>query len=170
MGPNWRVSLCAEKQSLLPRPPGMALVQKSGARESELDNVNMQLDIEKENQAKQAHAMKMAMQPAMGIVQTAFMLWMSGKSIQIFSIYATGNALVNPIKAISNIEVMFGKFSKDKGVDTKLPKLVFILVQLVALSVGLYKCHTMGLLPLTSVDWLWTLPAKQVSEIAGSPL
>ena len=43
-------------------------------------------------------------------------------------------------------------------------------LQLVALGIGMYKCHTMGLLPVTSVDWLWQLPEKVIRETAGIPV
>ena len=74
------------------------------------------------------------------------MLWMSGTSIQIFSIMTTGMALVNPLKAIASVEQTFAKFA---DVDLKLAKLTFIGFQLLAVGIALYNCSRMGLLPVT---------------------
>jgi len=166
---KWMVSLKSRNNGSdsLPKPPALNIKAKE---DTELDHVNLELLAEKENALKQQHAMQIAMAPGKALFQTALMLWMSGSSIQIFSIYSTFNALQNPIKGIINIEQAFGRFSNDKGVDTSMSKLIYIGLQLVALFVGLYKCHTMGLLPMTSIDWLWTLPDKIIMESSGIPI
>jgi ER membrane protein complex subunit 4 len=100
------------------------------------------------------------------------MLWMSGSSIQIFSLMMTGMALWTPLNAIASINTTFARYEptvtspttggvKSSGpserdgekIDLKIPKLIFLSLQLLALAIGLYKCSTMGLLPLTSADW-----------------
>ena len=55
-----------------------------------------------EQAAKQRAVMGLAYSPAKGLLTTGFMLYMSGTSIQIFSIMTTGMALVNPLKAIAS--------------------------------------------------------------------
>ena len=80
---------------------------------------------------------------------TAFMLWMSGSSIQIFSIMMTGMAFINPLKAIGTVNATFSRFEGEDGVDTKLAKMIFIGLQILSLGVALYKSSSMGLLPLT---------------------
>lgn len=95
---------------------------------------------------------------------------MSGSSIQIFSIMMTGMSLINPLKAIASMGQMFGKFEKEEGLDLRIPKLIFISLQLLSLGVALYKCSTMGLLPITSVDWINFLPSKRIMEQAAVPL
>jgi ER membrane protein complex subunit 4 len=166
---KWRVNMRAsgKTSASLPSPPGLMM---KVVADTELDSVNLELLAEKENAVKQQQAMKMAYAPGTALFQTALMLWMSGSSIQIFSIYSTFNALSSPVKGLFNLETVFGRFAKDKGVDTNMPKLIYIVLQLVALGVGMYKCHTMGLLPVTSIDWLWQLPDKIHTEEAGIPL
>jgi hypothetical protein len=78
--------------------------------------------------------------------------------------------LSGPVKGIINTEAAFSRFSNEKGVDTSVAKLIYVALQLVALGIGMYKCHTMGLLPVTSVDWLWQLPEKVIRETAGIPV
>lgn len=120
--------------------------------------------------AKQRQVMGIAYGPGKSLLTTAFMLWMSGSSVQIFSIMMTGMALVNPIKAIAGVNSTFKAFDNEEGLDLKFPKLVFLLLQLLAFGVGLYKCSTMGLLPLTSADWVSTLPISPYEASAGIPL
>lgn len=121
-------------------------------------------------QAKQRQVMNIAYGPGKGLLTTAFMLWMSGSSIQIFSIMMTGMALLNPIKALVNANEPFRPFEKEEGVDTRIAKLIYISLQVLALGVGLYKCSTMGLLPLTSADWIEYLPKVVYSEKGISPI
>jgi hypothetical protein len=108
--------------------------------------------------AKQRQVNNIAYSPGKNLLTTAFMLWMSGSSIQIFSIMMTGMALWNPLKALFSLNEPFRPFEKDEGVDLKMPKLIFASLQILAFGVGLYKCSTMGLLPLTSADWVGYLP------------
>lgn len=166
MTKNWRISCKGGSSSTLPSPPGLVKTKE----ETELDSVSITLQHDKEIQAKNRHCMALATGPGKALLQTAFMLWMSGTSIQIFSIYTTGNALLNPLKGIGSINQVFGKFDGEEGVDTRLPKLIFVALQLLAVGVALYKCATMNLLPLTSADWLWRLPERTYTEIAGVPL
>jgi hypothetical protein len=124
------------------------------------------IDVNKELAAKQRQVMNIAYGPGKSIFSTAFMLWMSGSSIQIFSIMATGMALVNPIKGISQMNQMFQRY-EGEGVDLFMPKAIFLALQVLSLGVGIYKCSTMGLLPLTSADWTQYLPVQKFSEFTG---
>ena len=98
------------------------------------------------------------------------MLWMSGSSIQIFSIMMTGMSLINPLKAISGVKQTFAKFENDEGVDLKIPKIIFLSLQLLSVCLALYKCWTMGLLPVTSADWTNLIPDKNYLETAARPI
>lgn len=98
------------------------------------------------------------------------MLWMSGNSIQIFSIMMLGMSLLNPIKAIAGIHDNFRRFEKEEGVNLYIPKLIFFIFQLLSLAMAIYKCSTMGLLPLTSSDWVSYLPDKTYIEYSSIPL
>lgn len=90
--------------------------------------------------------------------------------MQVFLLYTLGMALINPIKGIFGVNQAFSRFDKEEGLDLKLPKLIFISLQLLALGVALYKCSSLGLLPLTSVDWTIYLPTKNIMEYSGIPL
>jgi hypothetical protein len=65
-------------------------------------------DLTTENMAKvlvakkQSRAMGMAMSPGKQMMMNAFMLFMSGKSLNIFSISVTGQAIMTPLKVTSS--------------------------------------------------------------------
>ena len=128
------------------------------------------MTVEMQLAAKQRHAMNIAYGPGKSLLSTAFMLWMSGSSIQIFSIMMTAMALFNPIKALAAINEPFRQFEKEEGVDLKIPKLIFAALQVLSLGVALYKCSTMGLLPLTAADWIEYLPKVSYLELAALPV
>lgn len=120
--------------------------------------------------AVQKHVLALAYQPGKALLQTAFMLWMSGTSIQIFSIMMTGMALINPLKAIVTTNQTFKQFESEPSVDLRIPKLIFISLQFVAFAAAMYKTYTMGLLPVTSGDWTSYIPSQTFLESSTSPL
>lgn len=128
------------------------------------------MTVEMQLAAKQRHAMNIAYGPGKNLLSTAFMLWMSGSSIQIFSIMMTAMALFNPLKALAAMNEPFRQFEKEEGVDLKIPKLIFASLQLLSLGVALYKCSTMGLLPLTAADWIDYLPSVEYVEKSLLPV
>ena len=149
----------------LPKPPGFDADQVEPDAEQSAVSV-----ADKEMAAKQKQMMATAYSPGKGLLTTGFMLWMSGNSIQIFSIMMTGMAIINPLKAIAGLNATFNRFEGEGGVDTKMAKLIFIALQVLSLAVALYKCSTMGLLPTTSVDWLSNLPVQHFVEHSSIPL
>lgn len=118
---------------------------------------------------KQKQAMTMATAPGSNLLMTGFMLWMSGNTINLFSMMFTGMALFNPLKAIFTVNSTFEKLN-DGQVDLLLPKLIYCALQLLALGIALYKCGTMGLLPITSADWTSYLPIKEFTEFSAAPV
>ena len=134
---------------------------------NEDESVNLSEELQKT--ARQRQVMNIAYSPGKNLLTTAFMLWMSGSSVQIFSIMMTGMALINPLKAIFSVNDSFKAFEKEEGVDLKLPKMIFVSLQVLALGVAVYKCSTMGLLPLTSADWVSLLPVLHRIEHSAHP-
>ena len=51
-----------------------------------------------------------------------------------------------------------------KGIDLTLPKATFVFLHLCGVGMGLYKIHNMGLLPITSADWVSLLPTQVPME------
>ncbi len=122
------------------------------------------------------------------------MLYMSGNSVQIFSILITVMLFFNSIKAILSVNQTFeslGFVDKSSSSSTTnsgtsstttsntgtlnsllsftsspyfLPKLTFMAVQSGNLALGIWKCGSMGLLPTAQSDWLAFLEPKVFQE------
>jgi hypothetical protein len=115
---------------------------------------------------KQKAAMSIATKPGQQIFMQAFMLWMSGNQLNMFSINVTSMAILTPITAIFGIDQAFSRFS---DVDLQIPKLIFIALNLVFLGIGLYKMSSMRLLPTTSADWTSKIVWKDMMETSSVP-
>ena len=114
----------------------------------------------------------MAWSPGKNFMMTAFMLWMSGSGVHIFSIMITFYAVYNPLKSAFTVNTAFARFEdKQMGAAEKASlltsKATFVAMNLAAMSGALYKMSTMGLLPNTPSDWMFFIqvpPALQTSS------
>ncbi|KAG5518833.1 hypothetical protein PMAC_002363 [Pneumocystis sp. 'macacae'] len=113
------------------------------------------LSEEETERLKIKKAWEVALTPAKMLPMSAIMAYMSGNSVQIFSLIMTFMLFWNPIKSISNINAIFVHL-ESPTTHSKLffPKLAFIFIQLITVSLGLIKMQWMGLLPITQSDWL----------------
>jgi hypothetical protein len=113
------------------------------------------------------HAMQIAMRPGQQILMNAFMMYMSGNQLNVFSINITGSAILSPLSAIFSVDQTFAHIPAK--VDLQTAKLVFVALNLVWLGLGLYKMSSMRLLPTTSADWTFKIPFKEYLEYASIP-
>jgi ER membrane protein complex subunit 4 len=117
---------------------------------------------------KQKKAMEVATSPGKALMMTAFMMWMSGSQLNIFTITTVSGALLNPVRGLITTNATFKNYEDADGHTNLLqPKLIYIALQLVALSVGLYKMSTMGLLPTNAGDFMNYLNFRTVVEVSG---
>jgi hypothetical protein len=115
---------------------------------------------------KKTKAMAIAMKPGQQILMNAFMMYMSGSQLNIFSISITSGAILGPVGSILSMETVFGQF---QDVDLQLPKLAFVALNLAWLGLGLYKMSNMRLLPITSADWTGKIVWKDMMEMTSIP-
>lgn len=92
-------------------------------------------------------------------MMTAFMLWMSGSGVHIFSIMITGMAIYNPVKSALTVSTAFSRFDDAKmspadKTSLLFSKLTFVVMNMLAMCGALYKMSLMGLLPNTPSDWV----------------
>lgn len=114
---------------------------------------------------RQAQAMSLATKPGQQILMNAFMMYMAGSNLNIFTISTTSSAILTPITSILKVEKTFEKLD----VDAQMPKLVFVLLNLVWLGIGMYKMSSMRLLPTTSADWTGSIAWKDMMETSSIP-
>ncbi|KAG8425251.1 hypothetical protein J3458_001975 [Metarhizium acridum] len=99
------------------------------------------------------------------------MMYMSGNSLQIFSIMMVFMAFKNPIAGLMATNQAFERFNTEKNAAQILQtKLVYVAMQLVALGVGIWKVNSMGLLPTTRSDWLMWESLRESVDKAISAL
>lgn len=78
-------------------------------------------------------------------------MYMTGNSLQIFSIFMVFTLFKNPLTAIMNISNTFSKLETEGTKDQMLQvKAVFVLCNLLAVGLGIWKVDKMGLLPYVS--------------------
>ena len=114
---------------------------------------------------KKQKAMSMAMAPGQQIAMNAFMMYMSGSGLNIFSVSVTSTAILSPLHSLMSMSKMF----QPLGDDLQMPKLLFIALNLVWLGVGMYKLSSMKLLPTTSADWTGSVVWKEMMETSSIP-
>lgn len=160
------------QQTSLPSPPGFqeppipSLVYQSKASEPAPSATAVTEATDPHAKLKQKKAWEVAWSPAKQIPMNAFMLWMSGGGVQIFSIMITAMLFYQPLKAIAALPQAFQAFESKNSSSTLLPKIVYCLMQLAVMALGLWKCQQMGLLPTASSDWLAFLSPKIPRELA----
>ncbi|EOO03928.1 putative er membrane duf1077 domain-containing protein [Phaeoacremonium minimum UCRPA7] len=93
-------------------------------------------------------AWEVALAPIKNLPMTGIMMYMSGNSLQIFSIMMVFMAFKNPIMGLITTNQAFEKFETDSNKAKILQvKLAYVAMQLVALALGVWKVNGMGLLP-----------------------
>lgn len=93
-------------------------------------------------------AWEVALAPVKNLPMTAIMMYMTGNSLQIFSIMMVFMAFKNPIAGLFATNQAFEKFETETNKTKMLQvKLAYVVMQLVALAVGIWKVNAMGLLP-----------------------
>lgn len=81
----------------------------------------------------------------------AIMMYMSGNTLQIFSIMMTAMLFMNPLKALSTVGSTFARFDNERTHSRLWPvKLAYIGLQIATIALGIWKVNGMGLLPYVS--------------------
>ncbi|KAI6084822.1 hypothetical protein F4821DRAFT_165127 [Hypoxylon rubiginosum] len=147
------------KTGSIPDPPGYpsqstSLSKKQASKEPKTQP-RKQPTPEEMDTLKLKKAWEVALAPVKNLPMTAIMMYMSGNSLQIFSIMMVFMAFKNPIMGIIGTNQAFERFESESN-KTKLiqAKLAYVAMQIVALAVGIWKVNAMGLLPTTRSDWL----------------
>ncbi|KAF9583067.1 hypothetical protein BGW38_010327, partial [Lunasporangiospora selenospora] len=133
-----------------------------GAKGTEADNEML----------KVKKAWDAALAPGKQLPMQAFMLWMSGNSVQIFSVAITAMLMFSPLRALMSMSQVFEKYESSVKVpflDDRLafPKLTFVAMQILTILLGMWKLNAMGLLPTSHSDWLAFLEPKTALEYAA---
>ncbi|KAI8994890.1 hypothetical protein BDB01DRAFT_841177 [Pilobolus umbonatus] len=170
---NWSIdysSLNKSNTQKIPNPIGFEPLALQ--RQSKPEKSARQLDSSDKDDMQAAIKMKrawdVAMGPAKSIPMNAMMIYMSGTSLQIFTVMITAMLFFQPFKAIMSVQQTFNRFeSKNNSSDLLLPKLTFVGLHIITILLGVYKVNAMGLLPNTTSDWLSFIQPKVVMEYSA---
>jgi len=153
------------KSSRLPPPPGFADVSKgklTGGKTSAAATTANADALRSYEDLKTRKAWDFAISPLKSLPMQAFMLYMSGGGVQIFSMGIVAMLLLSPFKNVSSINDAFAPFAPGplssptaKSLLTlPLQKVAYLVCNVLTLALGLWKCRSMGLLPTGTGDWL----------------
>ncbi|KAF9307786.1 hypothetical protein BG003_000182 [Podila horticola] len=156
-------------------PPGY-VGSKDIAAKGQKGGKTMEVDQEllKVKASGETKAWDVALAPGKQLPMQAFMLWMSGNSVQIFSVAITAMLMFSPIKALVSMSQVFERYETVSPVKVPftesklaLPKVTFIAMQVLTILLGMWKLNAMGLLPTSHSDWLAFLDPKTPIEYAA---
>ncbi|KAM7184675.1 ER membrane protein complex subunit 4 [Naviculisporaceae sp. PSN 640] len=155
----------------LPDPPGFPSSQTPSSKKDSKVVQKKAPTPEEMDTLKLKKAWEVALGPIKGLPMTGIMMYMSGNSLQIFSIMMVFMAFKNPIMGILATNQAFERFETDTNKAQILQvKLAYVVFQLVALALGVWKVNGMGLLPTTRSDWLAWEAQREPLEHAISGL
>ncbi|KAH1314270.1 hypothetical protein KXV31_002582 [Aspergillus fumigatus] len=172
--PQWVVALNTpmprptKAASSIPDPPGFSSSKVLGnGRAQQQSTTSTTAKPDETDTLKLKKAWEIALAPLKQIPMNAIMMYMSGNSLQIFSIMMVFMLFKGPIQGLMNTNTVFAKFDTE-GIRGKLigVKAVYVLMQLVLLGLGIWKVNAMGLLPTTRSDWLAWESERQPLERA----
>ncbi|KAM0791765.1 hypothetical protein ACM66B_004029 [Microbotryomycetes sp. NB124-2] len=150
------------KNSSVQDPPGHATPATKTSASAKTANSNSPAAATKADKLdalRQTKAWEVALAPAKNVPMQAFMMYMTGGGVQIFSLMSVWFLLKQAVTGAVNVNKAFAPFTSATN-STSSPasftnqKLVFVACQIGLLLVGLWKCNSMGLLPTHESDWL----------------
>jgi len=97
---------------------------------------------------KMKKAWELAIAPAKTLPMSAIGMYMTGNSLQVFSIFMVFTLFKTPLQALLATNSTFARY-ESAGTSTQMLgiKIVFIACNMLALMLGVYKVDKMGLLP-----------------------
>ncbi|KAJ1331875.1 ER membrane protein complex subunit 4 [Microdochium nivale] len=162
------------KSNNIPDPFGFPLSSTTLSKKDKKDKAALQArpqpSPEEMDTLKLKKAWEVALAPVKNLPMTAIMMYMSGNSLQIFSIMMVLMAFKGPIMGIVATNQAFERFESDTNRGKVLQvKLAYVVMQILALALGVWKVNSMGLLPTTRSDWLaWESPRNYLEQAVSA--
>ena len=161
--PQWVLDLNSTPPSktkgTLPDPPGFTSGTSQIARSSKGGKnavaPRKAPTSEEMDTLKLKKAWEVAIAPAKQLPMNAFGMYMTGNSLQIFSIMMVFMLFKAPIQALISVQQTFARFEVEgnRRNEMLVVKAAFVACNCMALALGVWKVNAMGLLP-------WVPPYK----------
>ncbi|KAL1592345.1 hypothetical protein SLS60_011423 [Paraconiothyrium brasiliense] len=170
--PQWVLDLntspITKPKTNIADPPGYtaSLTRRDRAAASK-QSVRKQPTSEEMDTLKMKKAWEVAIAPAKQLPMNAIGMYMTGNTLQIFSIFMVFTLFKTPLIAALNLQKTFAPF-ETPGTSSRLimVKIVYLLTNALMLGLGIWKVNAMGLLPTTRSDWLAWEAERSWSEMA----
>ncbi|RMY10292.1 hypothetical protein D0867_08444 [Hortaea werneckii] len=137
-------------KTAIPDPPGFTSSTKTtkSSNKTTTTAARKPPSPEEMDTLKLKKAWEMAIAPAKSLPMNAFGMYMTGNSLQIFSIMMVFMLFKTPITALLNVQGTFARLETEGNKSQMvMVKLAFIGCNLLALGLGIWKVNGMGLLP-----------------------
>jgi hypothetical protein len=117
---------------------------------------------------KMKKAWEIAIAPSKQLPMQGIMMYMSGNSLQIFSIMMVFMLFKGPIQGLINTNAAFAKYETPTTRGRLIAvKAVYMLMQLLLLALGVWKVNGMGLLPYVfPYRWYHNLEDSVLTHLA----
>eukprot|EP00033_Pygsuia_biforma_P000906 GCRY01001046.1.p1 GENE.GCRY01001046.1~~GCRY01001046.1.p1 ORF type:complete len:160 (-),score=11.90 GCRY01001046.1:193-672(-) len=112
-------------------------------------------------QLKMKKAWDLALSPFKQLFMTFLMLYMSGSTVNVFSIMIIAMAVSKPLSGIFNTFSAFRNFQTEDA-NLLVQPAVYAFGHLIGLLLAGWRLGTMGILPLTPADWANFLTVNQL--------
>ena len=140
-------SLKKESRLELHSPPGYVIETRVSAISNESQNDN-----EGHVNVVDKRSWDTALGPIKSLPMNVFIMYMAGNTISIFPIMMVGMMFFRPIQAFMGLRATTNILSLSD--QWFLQTFVYIVGNLLALALAVFKCNSMGLLPTHASDWL----------------
>jgi ER membrane protein complex subunit 4 len=181
--PQWVLDLNStppsKSKSNFPDPPGFTLPTTTQPSKKSKNAVTprKQPSGEEMDTLKLKKAWEMAIAPAKQLPMNAIGMYMTGNSLQIFSIMMVFMLFKAPVQAILNIQNTFSRLETEGNrANMVVAKLAFVGCNLLALALGIWKVNGMGLLPYVHMHAFFedsanglTVPRGQIGSRGKPP-
>ena len=138
-------------------PPGWDSSMLSKSKVDELVNIQNsavpgQADKAQIAAVRDKRAWNISLGPVKGLPMTCFMMYMVGNQVGIFQIMMLGMQFMNTLTQFTQFSNVVKQF---EGNEQKiLMTLIWILGNGLLVSICVWRCNSMGLLPMHPSDWL----------------
>lgn len=159
---KWTIDLTRSKQDRVERSDLVAPVGYSDRMSGDV----VSQDTDSNLVAKKCWDIALA--PLKQLPMNLFLMYMAGNTISIFPIMMVGMMVWRPIQALMSLKTTFKML--EGSPQAYIQMFVFFVSNLLGIALALYKCSSMGLLPIYSSDWLSFLEPQERMEYSGGGL
>lgn len=152
-------------------PPGFdrKLVQQSAVDEAVASQIeNKGADAEQRDIVMNTIAWNVCIAPLKSLPMNAFMMYMIGNQIGIWSIMMCGMTFFRVLQSFTGFKATSTQLENSDNYYLQI--VIWVLGQLACLALCIWKCNGMGLLPTHPSDWLTFSTPAQATEFSTDTL